>query len=278
MYATCLRKGTRVIGLMELKKTIASIKEAIENKLSHPFLARYVVKPFIDEDKLLLFYTLFKEADIPESEIHEYCTTAMLVQIALDTHDLVGNDKCNEREKFVERQLTVLAGDYFSGLYYAILADLKDVKMIQVLANAIKEINESKIQLYHSTHSLEEQLECLKKIEGALSFQLGVHMNQSSFASFACHYLTYKRICEEADRLNEGDSSIFIESLKRTKYNEQQMKSKLFDVSQKWYEQVIAFLNSNRVHSQALIDYLYDRIHTMQYSHQHMLNKMVEEG
>ena len=62
-----------------------------------------------------------------------YITAIMLMYIALDTHDNVSNTNVMMRTVYKCNQLTVLAGDYYSGLYYKLLAKLGDIKMIKVL-------------------------------------------------------------------------------------------------------------------------------------------------
>src|SRR5699024_12080275 len=81
----------------------------------------------------------------------QYIITTKLVQIAWDTNDLVPvtNDEMDSEESRVAKQLTVLAGDYYSGLYYLLLSEIEAFDMIHILASAIKEINEYKMKLYY---------------------------------------------------------------------------------------------------------------------------------
>ena len=91
----------------------------------------------------------FKECGFTYRKIEHYVVTIMLVQIALDTHERVSNKAGEEAiESHKRRQLTVLAGDYYSGLYYYLLSMNRDIVLIRALAEGIKEINEHKIMLY----------------------------------------------------------------------------------------------------------------------------------
>ncbi|WP_243290068.1 heptaprenyl diphosphate synthase component 1 [Bacillus sp. FJAT-47783] len=272
-------KWTRVIGLKDIENTLSSLKEAVEIKLSHPFLAEYIEKPFIDEDKLLLFYAIFREANISEKELENYCTTAMLVQIALDTHDLVGNVKCTEQRELIGRQLTVLAGDYFSGLYYYILANLNDVKMIQTFAMAIKEINEHKIRLYQSKQDVTDMLYSLSVIESSLFRHIGEHFKIASIPAIADHFLTYKRLCNEKQIGERGKSSIFINSLRLVMKKEvDSINVKMLTLCRQWFEKTAVLLESEQIYPQKVKEFILDRLHTIRFAHERLLNKMVEEG
>src|SRR5690625_4710701 len=118
----------------------------IEDKIRHSYLEKFIQKPLIDIDKLLILYYIYKDIEIPSNKKQQYITTIMLVQIALDTHELIPSNGSNTMTK-TEKQLSVLAGDYFSGLYYLILAEIEDIEMIEILATAIKKINEHKMIL-----------------------------------------------------------------------------------------------------------------------------------
>lgn len=134
-----------------VSKEIQQLKTKIEKHMKDAYLDLYIKKPFISEDKLLILQHLFNLAPAYREKSSDCIITAMLVQAALDTHDTIETHNRQEIGEQADRptQLTVLAGDYYSGLYYYLLANAGDVAFIRLLASAIKEINELKIKLYH---------------------------------------------------------------------------------------------------------------------------------
>src|SRR5574339_191225 len=103
---------------------MSDMKGLITNRISHPYLKQFIQTPNIDEDKLLLIISMLDQHGLTKLEMKDFVVTTILIQIALDTHELVSNttNPIEKESSLKSRQLTVLAGDYFSGLYYKILA------------------------------------------------------------------------------------------------------------------------------------------------------------
>lgn len=141
----------------------------IEKKLQHPYVEKFVKKPFVDEDKLEILDYIYQQVQIPTTIKQQHIITIMLVQIALDTHEQIPNQNKESTMQETEKQLSVLAGDYYSGLYYLLLAEIEEVKLVQVLASAIRIINEHKVSLfYDDVRSIHELFDIICQIESTL--------------------------------------------------------------------------------------------------------------
>jgi hypothetical protein len=68
--------------------------------------------------------------------------------MALDIHETVSLDKPQTEEQMRIRQLTVLAGDYYSSQFYRLLSEQGEVEAVACLAQATCRINEAKMRLY----------------------------------------------------------------------------------------------------------------------------------
>ena len=162
-------KGHRWFRVHTISMESNELKHRIEKKLQHPFVERFVKKPFIDEDKLEILIYIYQDVQIPIQMKQQHIITIMLVQMALDTHEKIPNDDQEWNMNETEKQLTVLAGDYYSGLYYLLLSELEEVNMVQVLASAIRKMNEHKMTLfYKDIQSLQDLLKVITEIETSL--------------------------------------------------------------------------------------------------------------
>ncbi|MBJ3790107.1 heptaprenyl diphosphate synthase component 1 [Bacillus cereus] len=177
----------------------AGIKEKLMEKLRHPYFINYIEEPFIDEEKIALLYGALKSANLHIEQIEHYVVTIMLVQIALDTHERVSNKAGEEEIEFHKcRQLTVLAGDYYSGLYYYLLSMNRDIVLIRALAEGIKEINEHKIMLYQKAHeTTDDIMKSIVTIESALLQKTCDHFHLSHWKPFITYVLGGNRLQKE---------------------------------------------------------------------------------
>ncbi|MDQ7864012.1 heptaprenyl diphosphate synthase component 1 [Peribacillus frigoritolerans] len=168
---------------------------------------KYIQKPSLDEDKLILLWGLFNDLDVTSEKRNQYIISTMLVQIALDTHEIVSNsgEGIESPEVLKNRQLQVLAGDYYSGLYYQGLASVGNVDMIRILSSAIKKINDNKIILYQqgSIHDVPTLLMTIKAIEASLIQKLADYYNEPAWIEISEDLLLFKTVACREEQLYE---------------------------------------------------------------------------
>lgn len=199
--------------MQDIKGKIAELMCMIREKLTHSYLEKYIQAPIIDEEKLLLVHLLLNEIPLSKQQISNYTISSMLVQIALDTHEAVTNKAATNLpyDYLKNRQLTVLAGDYYSGLYYYYLAEYADINMIRTLAESIREINEQKIVLYQlEANTFDKLMETVEAIESSLFKKISNYFHFIKWDEIASKYLLLKRLEKERKLFIEhGESSIF---------------------------------------------------------------------
>lgn len=129
-----------------LTQSIPNYKQLILTQIEHSYLHSYIDQPSIEEDKLKLLHILLADQENMENSI----VSVMLVQIALDTHDMIVKEMEQAPLKRKQQQLTVLAGDFYSGLYYKRLAEVENIALTGALANGISDITEQKMNLFYN--------------------------------------------------------------------------------------------------------------------------------
>jgi heptaprenyl diphosphate synthase len=200
-----------VIKLPDIRQKFTDIKEQVEQKVFHPYLLKYIETPVIDEDKLLILVSIMDRLELSYDEMKNYAMTTMLIQIALDTHEHISNATVDE----INRQLTVLAGDYYSGLYYKLLAESEDINMIKELSKGIKEINEHKISIYQKElNGIEGLMTSIKKIESSLLVKFSDCFKVDLWNEFIAKLFFFKRLLHEKNLFIDAGNSLIFETLK----------------------------------------------------------------
>ncbi|MHA6251095.1 heptaprenyl diphosphate synthase component 1 [Oceanobacillus sp. CAU 1775] len=233
---------------------ILHYKNQIKNKINHTFLSKYIQKPVIDEDKIFILTKLIPlHGSLPEIDRDNHIITTMLVQVALDTHDLVPseNNPDETRDHLLKKQLHVLAGDYYSGLYYYLLAQTGDYKFINTLAVAIKQINEYKMKLYYQEYEdIQEYLDLKVHVASILIFSAAEGTEVNKFKEVLKEWLYIKYLFELRDDLDQREQSFLTGlDINTAKSNQllntkiQAFENRLENVSQEDLELKLYFTN-----------------------------------
>ncbi|ADH99640.1 heptaprenyl diphosphate synthase component 1 [Salisediminibacterium selenitireducens] len=127
-------------------KVITSFNKAVDQ----PYLKQFLGNPEVSDSYISSLLFLFGETDFQEEDIHDAVLTTLLVQTALDTHERINRHGLGRERIRTERQLTVLAGDYYSALYYFILSRCNNSKLLHALSLGIQNVNEAKMSIYQS--------------------------------------------------------------------------------------------------------------------------------
>lgn len=191
----------------ELYVEAAKIKKDIQEALYHPYLFKYIQPPTIDDEKLLLLCSITNETNKKIKK--ETIVSTILVQTAIDIHerilfiDLIKKDHRT-------RQLTVLAGDYYSSLYYERLTAINAQKLIRLLADAVKEIIELKtIFLYGENISLSELMSIQMKIESNIMNNFSIATIGKEIPLELKQLLLLKKLIQEKKVEENGQHSIW---------------------------------------------------------------------
>lgn len=187
---------------------------------SHPYVRRYLPEPIVDENKLHLLILLLNDIDLTDAERDQIIAATMLVQIALDIHDHIpASTTINDGEALQEHQLTVLAGDYYSGLYYYILSKLERIDLIRLLAEGIKDINEQKMILQQPDLVDEEVLfSAVQTIQSSLIVKVAECFSKSHYHKFIQQYLFMSTLKNERKQFIAQDDSFLFHSLSCLKF------------------------------------------------------------
>lgn len=189
------------------------VKAQILNAIRHPYLNKHLMVPKIDDVKVSILIKLMDQNHFPNEKIIHYCKALMIHQIALDTHEKVSTYESTPQDR-EKKQLTVLEGDFYSGLYYESLSNTGEISLIKELSYAVKEMNEQKINLvHHKFTSLEEILRCITIIESTILVHFAKYIGADQSITKIENKCLVTRVKEEISNLKDGNDSDFINHL-----------------------------------------------------------------
>lgn len=133
---------------MDMDEILAEINKITSNR----YIEEYVTLPEISVVRLKLLYISLYDTSVSRDVRKIYCVAAGLIQMGLDLHENVTNYKEPSHRSMRNRQLSILAGDYYSSHYYSLLAENNLTDDIKIFASAIRNINIAKMKLYTDSY------------------------------------------------------------------------------------------------------------------------------
>ncbi|TCS93400.1 heptaprenyl diphosphate synthase component 1 [Hazenella coriacea] len=124
------------------------LTDFITQLADEPYLTKIIGKPPVPVFFVRVLEYMLATFEISKERAQIYGTAATLLQMGLDTHEKVSNDSSLSSEALRQRQLYILAGDYYSGLFYHLLAKNNEIEGVHCLGQAIARINEAKMIFY----------------------------------------------------------------------------------------------------------------------------------
>lgn len=153
----------------QFREEFTDILDEVRKQAECEYVQRYVDIPPIPYMRLQVLFLFLLDSKVPHEKIKHYLVSTILIQLALDCHDEVTLLPQSTERGIRTRQLSVLAGDYYSSKYYYLLSKIEDIRIIRSLARSIGEINECKTILYAGTEvDAEKSLELRNQIDSAL--------------------------------------------------------------------------------------------------------------
>lgn len=178
----------------------------------HRTLEKFTAGPAVKEARLFFLLLPYLNGEYWSSETEASSKTVSIVQMALDTHEHVQENG----PASLEQQLTVLAGDYYSGIYYQMLARLRNIDLIRQLSAAIAGISENKASLYEDLPLQPADVEVkVEEIETGLIRTFYEFYGYSSYKRLATHALSLLRYESELETLKAGGNSPFLTALSK---------------------------------------------------------------
>lgn len=177
------------------KQDINKLIEMFNTSIKHSYLQTYLEDPLVDKDQVAFLLYMLEEKNLDSTYVNQCIIATLLVQAALDTHEKVNDETLTGDLSTKKRQLTVLAGDYYSSLYYYILSKINDVALIQLLAKSIQQINEAKMNMYKDgVKHVRASKEDAKVIDSALLSNIANHHQLPEWAKLVEEFFYFKRL------------------------------------------------------------------------------------
>jgi heptaprenyl diphosphate synthase len=150
--------------------------------MNHEMISLHTDLPEFPEGRISLLYAVLSHQPLTSAHKDLLAVVTSLVQMGLDTHDMVENSSGGLREGTKEmrsQQLKVLAGDYFSSRFYHLLSQAGQIETIRRLSEGVCNVNRLKMILYGKMKQM--------KLTAEEYLHIGTGLRSELFLSFTSY-------------------------------------------------------------------------------------------
>ncbi len=187
---------------MTYQGSLAQLKEVerlVHEKSAYRFLKDNFYGPETDKDQMLWLNESIHGSDFAETDKYRVITATLYVILAHDTHEMIDEDKDGRGVSRKGRELTVLAGDYYSALYYRTMAELGMTQLLAALQRGVQKTNTAKTNIYqlHVVTDDDYMQELLASSSAIFAEFSSYFKNEEAFTELACQAILLKRLERE---------------------------------------------------------------------------------
>ena len=220
-----MMNGVNFMIAVQINNEVQALKQNIYNEIHHRILLENTGIPFLKDEQLFFILLPFLQGAKYDDVMKANVFSVGIVHASLEEHEKIKEQSAENKEQ----QLTVLSGDYYSGRYYEILAQSKNISLIYHLSTGIVARCEQQIRLYEPTLlTIEEWIEYITVIESELIVQFYYSIEANHWISVAKHALMISRLTEIIEMYKYGDQSLLITRLQESNTSILELQQQLY--------------------------------------------------
>lgn len=187
-----------------ITQSVQTLQSNIIQFVRHRALLQNVGQPTLQQEQLFFIQLPFLNGENMTEEHKISAATVGIVHASLREHEKIKEIDATSKQQ----QLTVLSGDYYSGRYYQLLAQSRNIALIQRLSKGIVNRCEHQIKQYEpEQRTLKQGIESLTIIECELIEQYYDAYGFTYLSSIMKNTLSFVRLKEEERLLKAGKES-----------------------------------------------------------------------
>ncbi|MCH5586459.1 heptaprenyl diphosphate synthase component 1 [Shimazuella sp. AN120528] len=132
--------------MTSIHKTQEEIILHLNQLTGHSYLLEKCGRPKIPKLFIKILQLMLTSIQEKPQRIISYCVSTALLRMGIVVHEQVSLEDEKDVDVFQKKQLSILAGDYYSSLFYKTLAHHNEIEGMQVLSRTASQICEANMQ------------------------------------------------------------------------------------------------------------------------------------